>query len=445
MKFDYVVIGGGSGGIASARRAAQYGAKVALIEKKKLGGTCVNVGCVPKKVMWNAATIAEEIALAKDYGFSVGSIQLDWAHLVRERSAYVSRLNDIYAKNLEKSGVTVFQGRGEFVGPQRVKVGEQVLEAPHILIATGGQPFVPEMDGADLVSSSDDFFAWQEMPQKVAIVGAGYIAVELAGVLKALGVDVSLLIRGEYPLRGFDAEIGQALKVEMVNQGIQLITETTVQSVVCENGGLKLNLSGDSSLSVDKIIYAIGRKTSIDGLGLDTIDLPTTKDGFIEVDEWQNTSVNGVYAVGDVIGKVDLTPVAIAAGRQLAERLFNGVSDAKISYESIPTVTFSHPPIGTVGLSEEQAIEKYGSSQVKVYKSHFKNMFFSPTHSKEMTLMKMVCAGAEEQVVGLHVIGRGADEMIQGFSVAVRMGATKKDFDQTMAIHPTSSEEFVTL
>jgi len=446
QSFDYLVIGGGSGGLASARRAAEYGARVALVEAGELGGTCVNVGCVPKKVMWNAAEIADALHSAAGYGFDVAVRGHDFAGLRQRREAYIERMRGNYAKNLAKDRVEVIHGRGTLLSANQVQVGERAFEAKHVLIATGGMPTLPAIPGAELGVSSDGFFALTSLPRSALIVGAGYIAVELAGVLRGLGCEVTLAMRHERPLRGFDALLGDALREALENSGVHVRLSTTVESVTRDQNGQRVvTLQGGHTLPpVEALFWTIGRHANIAGLGLEAASVRTDAAGHVEVDEWQNTSTPGVYALGDVTGRATLTPVAIAAGRRLSDRLFGGKPQAKLDYRDIPSVVFSHPPIGTVGLSEADARALHGDA-VKVYTTRFTNMFYAVTEHKALTHMKLVCVGADERVVGVHVIGRGADEMIQGFAIAVKMRATKADFDRTVAIHPTASEELVTM
>ena len=445
-RFDYLVIGGGSGGLASARRAATYGAKVALVEAAELGGTCVNVGCVPKKVMWNAAEIADALESAAGYGFDVEVRGHDFAGLCQRREAYIQRMRGNYAKNLEKDGVQLVTGRATVTGPQQVVVGERKLEASHVLIATGSAATIPDVPGAELGSSSDGFFALRALPKRALIVGAGYIAVELAGVLRGLGCEVTIAMRNERPLRGFDTLLGDALRDALENSGVHVRLSTNVASVVAKpNGERVVTLEDGHSLPpVDALFWTIGRHANTAGLGLESAAVRLDAAGHIVVDEWQNTTAPGVYAIGDVTGRATLTPVAIAAGRRLSDRLFGGKPEAKLDYHDIPSVVFSHPPIGSVGMSESDARKLHGDS-VKTYTTRFTNMFYAVTEKKALTHMKLVCVGEDERVVGVHVIGRGADEMIQGFAVAVKLRATKADFDRTVAIHPTASEELVTM
>uniref|UniRef100_A0A5G2QDR8 Glutathione reductase, mitochondrial n=1 Tax=Sus scrofa TaxID=9823 RepID=A0A5G2QDR8_PIG len=428
--FDYLVIGGGSGGLASARRAAELGARAAVVESHKLGGTCVNVGCVPKKVMWNTAVHSEFMHDHVDYGFQSCESKFNWRVIKEKRDAYVSRLNTIYQNNLTKSHIEIIHGHAAFTSdPQpTVEVNGKKYTAPHILIATGGVPSVPpesQIPGASLGITSDGFFQLEELPSRSVIVGAGYIAVEIAGILSALGSKTSLMIRHD-----------KVKEVKKTSSGLELCMVTSVP-------GRKPTFSTISG--VDCLLWAIGRDPNSRGLNLSQLGIQTDDKGHIIVDEFQNTNVKGIYAVGDVCGRALLTPVAIAAGRKLAHRLFECKEDSKLDYDNIPTVVFSHPPIGTVGLTEDEAICKYGKENVKIYSTTFTPMYHAVTKRKTKCVMKMVCANKEEKVVGIHMQGIGCDEMLQGFAVAVKMGATKSDFDNTVAIHPTSSEELVTL
>jgi glutathione reductase (NADPH) len=445
--FDLIVVGGGSGGIAAARRAASYGAKVALIESGRLGGTCVNVGCVPKKIMFNAGNLADSLKDARNYGFDVEVRGFDWDGFRARRGAYVHKLNGVYAENLERSGVQIFEGRARLAAGPRVVVGERTLAAPHILLAVGGQARRPELPGAELGLLSDDIFELRSRPEKVLIVGGGYIAVEFAGIFRALGSLVTLLYRGATPLRHFDSMLGEALTDEMSRQGIELrANEHPLALTRDTTGRLSLERSGGEPIAgYDAVLWAIGRSPAVAGLGLESVGITTNAEGHIPVDAFQNTAAAGIYSVGDVTGRFELTPVAIAAGRRLADRLFGNQPDAKLDYADIPTVIFSHPPIGSVGLSEADALSRYGEGNVKVYAARFTSLFYSVVDHKPKTSMKLVTAGPDERVVGVHVFGIGADEMLQGFAVAVRMGATKADFDRTVAIHPTAAEELVTL
>ncbi len=442
--FDLVVLGGGSGGIATARRAAQHGAKVALIEPARLGGTCVNVGCVPKKLMWHAAQIAGTLTEAQGYGFELSGYSHDWLRLVERREAYIRRLNDIYREGLDRDRVTIVEAHGRLLPDGDVACGDQRLSAAHVLIATGSRPQRPTIPGAELGIDSDGFFALQALPKRVAVVGAGYIAVELCGVLRALGAEVTLIVRGQRLLSSFDAMLGEALDGEFRQQGVRLRYGCEVQRLERDEVGLNADLNDRTVLAVDALIWATGRHANTAGLGLAEAGVALDEAGHVVVDDWQDSKRPGVHAVGDVTGRVPLTPVAIAAGRRLADRLFGGQRERRLDYTNIASVVFSHPPIGTVGLSEAAARAEHGDS-VAVYTTRFKALYFGLLDHKHETAMKLVCVGPAQKVVGVHVIGVGADEMIQGFAVAVRMGATKRDFDDTVAIHPTSAEELVTM
>ena len=446
--FDFVVIGGGSGGLAAAQRAAEYGAKVAIVESGRLGGTCVNVGCVPKKVMWNAAEIADGLEDAAEYGFRLGVADPhDWPLLKSKRDAYVARLNGIYASNLAKRHIEVVQGRASFVDARTVQVAGRRLTAPHILIAVGGRPMLPDIPGADLGITSDEFFELEKRPDRVAVVGSGYIAIELTSIFAALGSKATLVLRGHKALKDFDCMLGESMLKIMRDEGVEIATNAWPFALErTAVGALDLEVRDGRRLTpFDAVVWAIGRVPAVEGLGLERAGVDLDAYGFIVTDQYQVTSSAGVYAVGDVTGRAQLTPVAIAAGRRLSDRLFGGQPERYLDYENIPTVVFGHPPIGTVGLTEEEARLKYGDAGVTVFRSGFVPMYHALTTRKPRTEMKLVTAGAEKRVVGVHVIGPGADEMMQGFAVAVRMGATKRDFDDTVAIHPTSAEELVTM
>jgi glutathione reductase (NADPH) len=445
-QYDLVVIGGGSGGVATAHRAALHGARVALIESGALGGTCVNVGCVPKKIMWNAAELAGALHDAPDYGFSLTLDGHDWGKLKHRRDAYIHRLNGIYAANLAKANVEVLHERAAFDDARTVRAGTRTLSAPHIVIATGGRPTLPAIPGAQLGITSDEFFALPSRPQRVAVVGSGYIALELAGIFAGLGSDVSLITRASRLLRAFDSMLGEVSAHMLRERGVRIIQDAPPAALARRGETLELEVAGGARLGpFDCLLWAIGRHAAVDDLALAQAGVRLEGQGFIETDLYQATSAAGVYALGDVSGRAQLTPVAIAAGRRLAERLFGGFKDRHLEYENIPTVIFGHPPIGTVGLSEAAAQGRFGAANVTTFRSSFVPLYHAVTGSKARCEMKLVTTGAEQRIVGLHVIGEGADEMLQGFAVAVRMGATKKDFDDTVAIHPTSAEEFVTM
>ncbi|KAJ3119821.1 hypothetical protein HK098_005121 [Nowakowskiella sp. JEL0407] len=455
--YDYLVIGAGSGGIASARRAASYGAKVAIIENHRWGGTCVNRGCVPKKVMWNAASVAETLHDAKAYGFNVDidSLKFDWATMKEKRDAYITRLNGIYESNLTKDKIDRIWGTAKFVANNVVEVEGEYYSGKHILIATGSKAVIPDRPGAqEFGITSDGFFELTDMPKKVAIAGAGYIAVELAGIFKILGADVTLFIRHNEFLRSFDSSIRQYVMESYKNLGINVVPYAQISKV--ENtatSGKDLTLTVDISeekvtKSFDgfkELVWAVGRDANVEPLNLGVTKVQFDKHGFIVADEWQNTAEENVHALGDVCGVAMLTPAAIAAGRRLSDRLFGGKPNSKLDYNTIPSVIFSHPTCGSVGLTEEEARTKFGTENVKIYTSRFVNMYYSMTSHKPATFHKLVCVGKEEKVVGLHIVGMASDEILQGFAVAVKMGATKADFDDTVAIHPTAAEELVTM
>ncbi len=442
-QYDLVTIGGGSGGVAASRRAAEYGARVAIIEKGRMGGTCVNVGCVPKKIMWYAESLAHEIHEAPEYGFDVSVRGQNWAELKRRRDAYVKRLNDIYENNLAASNVRVIEGEARFENSNTIQVGKLSLTAPHIIIATGGEPRVPDFDGAELGITSDGFFELAERPASVAIVGAGYVGVELAAVLAALGSDVSICARYDSLLRSFDEMLQQAVISALESDGVELNWHAMVERVEKVKDRLTLYTEDQQSVGpVDCVIWAVGRRPLTASLGLENTGVSLNENGFIRVDDYQATNVDGVYAVGDVTGRLALTPVAIAAGRRLSDRLFGGMSDRHLDYTNVPTVVFTHPPVGTIGLTETKARELYGD-QVRAYISKFVPLSDAVSAQKSEAQIKLLTKGEEETVIGIHLFGPASDEMLQGFAVAVRMGATKKDFDDTVAIHPTSAEELV--
>jgi glutathione reductase (NADPH) len=446
-QYDLVVIGGGSGGLAAAQRAAEYGARVALVESGALGGTCVNVGCVPKKIMWNAAELGAALQDAPGYGFSLEVLGHDWAHLRHQRDAYIHRLNGIYAANLAKRHVELVRARAQFRDAHTVTAGEHTLTAAHVLIATGGRPLVPPIPGAALGITSDGFFALPARPARVAVVGSSYIAVELAGIFAGLMSQTTLILRTDAALRSFDPMLGEVTLKALRAQGVEIVTYAVPQRLErMADGALELGTTDGRRLGpFDALVWAIGRVPEVEDLHLERAAVVLDAHGYVRTDTFQVTSVPNIYAVGDVTGRVQLTPVAIAAGRRLADRVFGGQSGRHLDYESIPTVIFGHPPIGTVGLTEAEAHERYGAANVTVFRSSFVPLYHALTHEKVRVEMKLVTVGAEQRIVGLHVVGAGADEMLQGFAVAVRMGATKKDFDDTVAIHPTSAEEFVTM
>ena len=463
MKYNYdlVVIGAGSGGMACARRAAKYGAKVALVEKGALGGTCVNLGCVPKKMTYNAANLYSSL-LHDTLGYCIRPSsssnnanalkwKFDWGEFKEKRDAYLKRLNGIYFDNLKKDGVELIQGEAELDPKERrVRVAGLEVVGKHVIIATGSHALLPSnVPNAHLGGTSDAFFHLKQQPKRVAIIGSGYIAVELAGIFKALGSEVSVYCRQDRILTHFDAEVALFVQKQMEQQDIRILTKSNVSRLdpkesTKAGAGVRITFEEEERNKMDCCydfcLWAIGRSPNMPKMDN---KLQLDKGGNVVLDEWQETSEPGVYALGDVTGQWMLTPVAIKAGRLLAERLFNNQPSARMDYSNIPSVVFSHPPLASIGLSEADARAKHPI--VKVYRATFNNLYEAPLEKKAATFYKMVCAGEEERVVGLHMVGRGSDEAMQGFAVAIKMGATKKDFDATVAIHPTASEEIVTL
>jgi glutathione reductase (NADPH) len=438
--YDMIAIGAGSGGLSAVERASEYGKKCAIIEMKTIGGTCVNVGCVPKKVMWYAANTAATINNASGFGFEVGSVDFSWIKLKQGRDNYIRGITTWYDGHLKSLGIDYIKGFGQLIDNNTVSVNGQQITADHIVLSPGSTPFVPNIEGGEFGITSNCFFELTDLPKKVAIVGGGFIAVELAGMLNSLGSDVTLIIRSNNLLNGFDAMVVDTLTKEYQKQGIAIVPNTDI-SKLDSNGNIHCN---NGILEVfDEVIWAMGRSPMTNDIGLETIGLTTDSKGFIQTDKYQQTNIKGIYAIGDATGRAALTPVAIAAGRRLSDRLFNGMSDRHLNYDNIPSVVFSHPPIGTVGLSEKEAREKF--KDIKIYQSSFTPMADALLEHQMQTALKLICTGDDEKVIGCHIIGEGADEMLQGFAVAIKMGATKSQLDDTVAIHPTSSEELVTL
>ncbi len=444
--YDFIAIGGGSGGIASANRASMYGAKCAIIEAKAIGGTCVNVGCVPKKAMWYGAQVAEAMKYSSDYGFSLGHTEFNWAKLVESRQAYIDRIHKSYDRVLANNSIDRIDGFAKFIDNHTVEVNGETITADHIVIATGGYPLIPEVPGAEHGIDSDGFFSLEHQPKSAAVIGAGYIAVEIAGVFNALGTKTHLVMRKDKPLRNFDELLSSTLMEVMHNSELNIHTQCTPEKITKDEHGITVHCQSGTKIGpVETLVWAVGRSPATQSIGLENTDIEINDRGFIVTDKYQNTNVSGVYAIGDNTGRAALTPVAVAAGRRLSERLFHGKVDEHLDYSNIPTVVFSHPPIGTVGLTEDEAKAEYGNDAVKVYQSQFTAMYSALTSHREPTRMKLICVGEQEKVIGIHGIGFAMDEILQGFSVALKMGATKADFDNTIAIHPTSAEEFVTM
>jgi len=444
--YDLIAVGGGSGGIATANRAGSYGARCLVIESDSvLGGTCVNRGCVPKKVMWYGGAMAHALRDAEGYGFDVTVNGFDWTALVERREQYISNINDSYAKYLGQNNVETLSGRARLVDAHTVEVDDKHYSAERIVLAPGGYARVPDIPGKELGVTSDGFFEFTQQPSRVLVLGAGYIAVELAGMMQAMGSDVTLAVRHDSFLRDFDLMLQEKLMAEMLSEGLTVATQFTAASL--SRVGETISATGESGKVLegfDAVIFAVGRAPSTDDLGLESAGVNSDEKGYILVNKYQETNVPSIFALGDVTGQAELTPVAIAAGRRLADRIYDHQEGRHLEYSLIPTVVFSHPPMATVGLTEKQAREQHGDA-VKVYNSAFTAMYNSLTPHKTKTAMKLIVTGADEKIIGIHMIGLAADEMLQGFAVAMRMGATKRDFDDTIAIHPTSSEELVTL
>ena len=443
--YELVAIGGGSGGLAVTQRAAEYGARAAVVDPGPLGGTCVNAGCVPKKVMWNAAHLMQGARDAAAYAIDVRTPVCNWAELRHRRDAYIARLNAVYQRNLDRRQVATHAGMASFVDAHTLRVGDQLLSADHIVVATGGRPLLPAIPGAGLGITSDDFFRLDALPARVAVVGSGYIAVELAGVLNAFGASVEQLVRRDAVLRDFDPMVQAALGREMANAGVRIRTGVVPAALRrSQDGTLELAAEGGSRFGpYDAVIWAIGREPATAGLDLHNAGVVYDSSGFVPTDAWQCTNVGNIFAIGDVTGRASLTPVAIAAGRRLADRLYGGREDRHLSYDCIPSVVFSHPPVGTVGLTEPEARQRHALVDIK--STSFVPMYYALTERRSKCEMKLVLAGDEQTVVGCHIVGDGADEMLQGFAVAIRMGATLTDLQDTVAIHPTNAEELVTM
>jgi len=442
--FDLIAIGGGSGGLAVAEKAAAYGKRIAIVETSKIGGTCVNNGCVPKKVMWYAADLAHAVDDASAFGIPAKREITDWARLGAGRERYIRNINAYWDGHVSESGITRITGLARFIDARRVVVDGVIYSADHIVIATGSHPIVPPVPGAELGITSDGFFALTEQPRRVAVIGGGYIGVELAGVLRALGSEVTLVALEERILERFDPMVSEVLTAEMREQGIEMRMGFEVAGLATTDAGIALNAKSAERLDgYDSVLWAVGRSPNTQGLGLEAAGVATHSNGIVPTDAYQNTNVPGIYAIGDVTGRKPLTPVAIAAGRRLADRLFGDKPESRVDYDNIPSVVFAHPPVATVGLTEPEARKRH--QKVSIYKTTFNPMRYALADQGVKTTMKLVCAGEDERVVGIHLVGDNVDEMLQGFAVAVKMGATKADFDNTIAIHPISAEELVTM
>ena len=440
--FDYLSIGAGSGGIASANRAAIRGAKAAVIEAKAVGGTCVNVGCVPKKLLSYGSHYPSAFEDAAGYGWNVGQHTLDWRRLIENKNREIERLNGIYRTLLNNSGVTIHEARAKLIDAHSILVGGQEVTADKILVATGGWPTVPQISGKEYAITSNEAFFLDKLPERVVMVGGGYIAVEFAGIFHGYGAQVTQLYRGDLFLRGFDQDISKHLADEMIKQGVDLRFNANITALEKTAHGLIATLEDGSTLETDVVMYATGREPNTRKIGLEDLGIKMKKDGSIIVDDHFKTSVDTIYALGDVIDRFQLTPVAIAEAMVLSANLFNG-QNLTADYSDIPTAVFSNPNIGTVGLSEEQAREKF--PDVDIYLSTFKPMLHTLTGRDERTLMKLIVEKEFDRVVGCHMVGPDAGEIIQGMAIALKSGATKAHFDATVGIHPTAAEEFVTM
>ena len=440
--FDLFVIGAGSGGVRAARMSASLGAKVGIAEERYLGGTCVNVGCIPKKLFVYGSHFSEEFDDAGYYGWDVSSKGFEWSRLLASKNKEIERLNGIYRNLLENPGVEIFESHAKLIDQHRIQVGEQQLSSESILIATGSWPYIPHFPGHELVSTSNDAFFFDSLPERVIVVGGGYIAVEFAGIYQGLGVDTTLIYRGPLFLRGFDDQIRQFLCDEMTSKGVKLRFNTTIDRVTAVGSTKVAHLQDGESLEADEILYATGRRANIEGLQLDNVGVEVHQSGGIQVDEFYRTQVPNVHAIGDVINRVQLTPIAIAEGMCVAYNLYGGERRI-LSYNDIPTAIFSQPSIGTVGPTEAEARKSY--ADLHVYDSSFRALKHTLTENRERTLMKLLVDGGTDRVIAAHMVGPDAGEIVQGLAVAIKSGATKADFDLTIGIHPTAAEEFVTM
>lgn len=441
--FDLFVIGAGSGGVRAARMAAGMGVRVAVAEERYLGGTCVNVGCVPKKLYVYASNYAESFKEAAGFGLSAADVSFDWPRLRDNKIKEIARLNGVYRNLLVNSGCTLIEGRAVIAGPHAVRVGENEYTAERILVAVGGWPFVPDIPGAEHIITSNEVFDLETFPKRILVVGGGYIAIEFAGIFAGLGADTQLVHRGDLFLKGFDQEVREYTAQEVAKKGVKLRFNTEIERIEKQvDGLLKVFFKQGGNELVDQVMVATGRVPKTQGLGLESVGVHLAKNGAIQVNDQYQTSIPSIYAVGDVIDRVQLTPVALAEGMALVRRLY-GQGSPDVEYELIPTAVFSQPNIGTVGLTEEEAVARF--PQLDVYRSEFRSMKHTLSGSEERTLMKLLVDRQTDRVVGVHMVGADAGEIIQGIAVALKAGATKATFDATIGIHPTAAEEFVTM
>ncbi len=440
--FDLFTIGAGSGGVAGSRRAASYGARVAICEARRIGGTCVLRGCVPKKLLVHGAHVAEEIEDARGFGWTIPEAKLDWAKLIEAKDRELDRLHGIYVRMLRDAGVTMLEGFATVVDPHTVEVGGKRYTARHVLIATGSRPVRPDIPGKELGLSSDEALDLPYVPRRALVVGGGYIGVEFAGIWRAAGAEVTLALRGDNVLRGFDQDVRESVVEGMQKRGVQFLRETIVRSVAREGEGLSVRLAGEEILETDVVLFATGRTPITDGLGLEAVGVAVNEARAIKVDSYSRTSVPSIFAVGDVTDRINLTPVAIAEARAVAETLFRD-RPTEMNHENVPSAVFSQPPVGSVGLPEHEARRRYG--KIDVYRARFRPMKHTLSGRDERTMMKLIVDRATSRVIGAHMVGADAPEIIQGVAIAIQCGATKAQFDATVGIHPTAAEEFVTM
>jgi glutathione reductase (NADPH) len=445
--YDLLVIGAGSAGLAAAKKAAENGASVALVEMKTIGGTCVNVGCVPKKITWYAAAFADFFSFAKEYGFHNNAGKIVYKKFAAARTKYIKMLDKKYEQRVKSDKITYLEGQAKFTDPHTLKINNILYTAKHIVIATGCSPNIPDIEGAKFVIDSDSFFELKSLPKKMAVVGGGYIGMELTFILNQLGIDVHLVLRGTAPLRAFDDMIVKAMQELIKAKKIKLYKNHNVEKIT-RTSQKKLTLHCNKNKKItnlDSVLFAIGRHPCTKNLNLRVAGVNLNKDKYIATDKYEVTNVPHIYAIGDVTGKKFQTPVAVAAGRILASRIFGGKKKAFLDYGNIPTVIFTHPPAGSVGLTEKQAVEKYSQKNLVVYESHFASLFYALCKKKPLSHIKLITLKKSGKIVGCHVIDKHADEIMPGVAIAIKMGATKTDFDNTIGIHPTSAEELLTM
>jgi len=440
--YDLITIGAGSGGVRASRLSGGYGAQVAICEEDRVGGTCVLRGCIPKKLLIYGAHYSDYMEDALNYGWTFEGVSHDWVKLIESKNTELDRLNKIYLKILESNNVELKQGRGRLIDNHTVEVGENRFTGENILIAVGGWPSMPKIPGIEYAISSNEALELPELPKRIVIVGGGYIAVEFAGMFSSLGVDVTEIIRADYILRGFDIDMRTALSEEMIKRDITIRAKTEVKSITKNTNTLSLKLQNGETIETDCVMYATGRRPNTKELGLDRAGIAVRNDGSIEVDEYNRTSQSNIYAIGDVIDRIQLTPVAIQEGHVLAEMLF-GDQTRTVDYSNIPTAVFSTPPIATVGMTEDEARAKY--NKVDIYDSNFKPLVHTVSGRDERSVMKLIVNPETDVVLGCHMMGIDAPEIIQGMAIAIKCGATKTQFDGTTGIHPSSAEEFVTM